>query len=139
METPAHILEEIKLMARADHASRLSPEHNPYPAGSPEARAWTQGWEAEAAREELLDEAVAKLPQYRVKAWIVSGGDAGDPTLRQVRELDRSEWSNYSVTDVRPFDGDRGVVFQSKEARDLFPDLRSVAICIEYESGSSGL
>lgn len=123
-------LEEIRLMARADHAYRLPREANPYPAGDARAAAWHEGWQAEDDRIHGLDEEVAKLPQFRVRIEIVSGE-------RVLAALSREDLVDYTVSNVRAA-GPRAVTYESGEARAGFPDAAGVVIRVTYE-GDGGM
>ncbi|MDO7842273.1 hypothetical protein [Sphingomonas immobilis] len=124
------LLEEIRLMARADHAYRLPHEANPYSASDPRAAAWSEGWRAEDDRIHGLDEEIAKLPQFRVAIEIVSG-DAVLATLA------REDLAAYSVSNLRGA-GPRAVTYESAEARARFPDAGAVLIRVTYQ-GDGGM
>jgi hypothetical protein len=124
------MLNEIKLMARADHAYRLPRDHNPYPANTDRAIAWSEGWDAEDDRIHGLDEEIVKLPQFRVRTEIV----AGDTVLATIG---RDELATYSVSNMRVADP-RAVTFESREARARFADHDAVLIRVTYE-GHGGM
>lgn len=132
MSTDEHLLNEIRLMARADHAYRLSADYNPYPPGSAEAAAWLEGWQAEQDAAHKLDEEMSKLPEFRVQVFIVEDADGDSPGTPLVA-LDREQWGEYTADTIRLL-GNRGVIFQSKEARMRFPAHDGVAIRVDYEN-----
>jgi hypothetical protein len=119
------ILDEIKLMARADHAYRLPRENNPYAEGDPRAAAWIEGWQAEDDRVHRLDEEIVKLPRFRVLIEIVSGSDV-------LAALDREELANYRVSNLNAGDT-RSVTYESDEARARFPESENVLIRVTNE------
>lgn len=129
-----NILDEIKRMARADHAYRLRLEDNPYPENSPEAVAWEEGWRAEDDQVHAFDEEIVKLPQFRVRVEIVAGEDGADATLAL---LSREELGAYSVSNMRPA-GPKAVTYESREARDRFPGEDNVLVRVTYE-GEGGM
>ncbi|AYJ85080.1 hypothetical protein D3Y57_03320 (plasmid) [Sphingomonas paeninsulae] len=119
------LLDEIRLMARADHAYRLPRTDNPYAAGDPRAAAWTEGWQAEDDRVHRLDEEIVKLPRFRVLIEIVSGSEV-------LVALDREELANYRVSNLNGVDA-RSVTYESDEARARFPDRDNVLIRVTNE------
>lgn len=119
------LLDEIRLMAAADHAYRLPLGANPYASGDPRADAWLRGWKAEDDRAHRLDEEIVKLPQFRVRAEIVSGSDVLAPIARE-------DLAAYTVSNMRKADA-RAVVFESLEARQRFADHADVRIRVTYE------
>lgn len=123
--TSDNILDEIRLMARADHAYRLPREDNPYAPGDPRSEAWTEGWQAEDDRVHRLDEEIVKLPRFRVLIEIVSGNDV-------LATLDRDELAKYSVSNLNGVDA-RSVTYESEEARARFPDRNGVMIRVTNE------
>ena len=125
-ETPAELLAEIRRMARADHAHGLSDAYNPYPEGSDRAAAWNAGWNEEQESQHQLDEEVAKLPYFRVRAFILADGH--DAPLE---ELPREDWEHYTTHYKVPL-GAKGVEFQSREARAVYPDEKNVRIFIRF-------
>lgn len=127
---PHTMLDEIRLMARADHAYRLPRDANPYRPGDARADAWSEGWHAEDDRLQRLDEEIVKLPQFRVAIEIVAGSDV-------LATIDRDELSRYRVSNLRSLDS-RAVSYESAEARSRFPDHDGVIIRVTYE-GDGGM
>ncbi len=127
--TTDHILAEIRLIARADHACRLPIEMNPYAAGTERAAAWAEGWQAEAAAEHSLPEEMSKLPYFRVRTYIVDGAE-------KLADLPREEWGGYHVLDMAELP--EGVLFESREARARYPGREKVAIRVDYEHAPKG-
>lgn len=123
-------LEEIRAMARADHAHRLPRGYNPYPPDTPQFMAWNKGWDEEEAAEHSLDEEMSKLPYFRVRTLIV--GDA-----RKLAEIPREAWKNYNVRRAVESD-DTGISFESREASDRFPEAEGVRIRVEYQQSDKG-
>jgi len=124
------MLDEIRLMARADHAYRLPSDANPYRPGDPRADAWSEGWHAEDNRVQRLDEEIVKLPQFRVAVEIVAGSDV-------LAMIDRDELPQFHVSNLRSVDA-RAVSYESAEARSRFPDHEGVIIRVTYE-GEGGM
>ncbi|MDB5711944.1 MAG: hypothetical protein JWL96_4014 [Sphingomonas bacterium] len=127
---PNTLLDEIRLMARADHAYRLPSDANPYAPGDPRAAAWSEGWHAEDDRVHGLDEEIVKLPQFRVTIEIVAGSDVLAP-------IDRDQLAQYRVSNLRSIDA-RAVSYESAEARSRFPDRDGVIIRVTYD-GAGGM
>lgn len=119
------LLKEIRMMAAADHAYRLPLEANPYLTRDPRFDAWAKGWTDEDDRAHRLDEEIVKLPQFRVRAEIVAGGDV-------LASLERAELDRYTVSNLRVAD-DRAVLYESAEARQRFADRGDVRIRVTYE------
>ena len=130
MTTDPGYLDEIRRMARADHAWRLPREHNPYPEGSDRAAAWAEGWSAEDDRIHGLDEEIVKLPRCRVRAEIVDGD-------KVLAAIERNEFAAFKVSNLSPA-GDKAVRFESREARERFPRHAAVAIRVTYD-GDGGM
>lgn len=124
--TPDDLLAEIRRMARADHAHGLSEAYNPYPAGSDRAQAWQAGWTEEQESQHELEEEVAKLPYYRIRAFLVADGHD-----QPLEELPREDWQHYTTHFKVPM-GARGVEFQSREARAVYPDEKNVRIFVQF-------
>ncbi|MET0137396.1 MAG: hypothetical protein ABW192_03335 [Sphingobium sp.] len=124
------LLEEIRLMAKADHAYRLPRAANPYDDADPRAAAWLAGWQEEDDRTHRLDEEIVKLPQFRVNVDIVAGTDL-------LAGIGRDEFSCYGVSNMRPIDV-RAVTYESAEARARFPDRDGVVIRVTYD-GEGGM
>lgn len=124
--TPEDLLAEIRRMARADHAHGLSDAYNPYPAGSDKAQAWDTGWNEEQDSQHELEEEVAKLPYYRIRAFILADGH--DAPLE---ELPREDWKHYT-THFKVPQGAKGVEFHSREARAVYPDEKNVRIFVQF-------
>lgn len=124
------LLDEIRLMARADHAYRLPSDANPYAPGDPRAVAWSEGWHAEDDRVHRLDEEIVKLPQFRVAIEIVAGSDV-------LATIDRDDLAQYRVSNLRNVDP-RAVSYESAEARSRFPDRGGVHIRVTYQ-GEGGM
>ncbi|MDB5714613.1 MAG: hypothetical protein JWO15_2010 [Sphingomonadales bacterium] len=119
------LLDEIRLMARADHAYRLPRDNNPYAPGDPRAVAWAEGWQAEDDRIHRLDEEIVKLPRFRVLIEIVSGNDV-------LATLDREHLAEYRVSNLNAVD-QRSVTYESDEARARFPNRNGVMIRVTNE------
>lgn len=124
------LLEEIRLMAKADHAYRLPRDANPYDASDPRAEAWATGWQEEDDRIHSLDEEIVKLPQFRVTVEIVEG-------TATIDTIERDAFARYTVSNMRRVDV-RAVSYESAEARARFPDREGVVIRVTYE-GEGGM
>lgn len=130
MPYPQDLLDEIKLMARADHAHGHGLEYNPYESSTDRSAAWLEGWHAEQDSLHPLLEEVAKLQYLRVRAFIVADGRAAP-----LEELPREDWVHYTTSGKAKL-GTEGVMFESREARSLYPDEKNVRIFIEYPVGA---
>ncbi|MET0370395.1 MAG: hypothetical protein ABW039_03355 [Sphingobium sp.] len=124
------LLDEIRLMAKADHAYRMPREANPYGVDDPRGTAWLAGWQEEDDRIHRLDEEVAKLPQFRILVEIVTGETA-------LATVDRDDFAAYTVSNMRVTNV-RAVSYESAEARARFPERGDVRIRVTYE-GQGGM
>ena len=122
-------LDEIRGMARADHAYRMGRELNPYAADTPEGRAWYAGWDEEEASEHKLDEEMAKLLYFRVRTHIVAGNQV-------LAEIKRGHWSRDTVSGTQTLAD--GMLFNSREVQEKYPDRSDVRIRATYERAPKG-